>query len=713
MGKLIKRRSLVLGLFLSLIFVVLIAKVFWVQVVDADKYVAAAQKYWLKSEILPAQRGEILDRNSVVLSRDVPAYNVTLNPDILIKLGMAEEVAGKLSSILSKDKTELLEGLYKKRENGSYYISRDIRPEGVHIDKKKAELVLAYKESLQKKLSKKKNVKNVDVGIYIFPTAKRFYPNESLAAQLIGFVDLDKKASGGIESAFDTELSGTAGIYKYYRDGNGIGIDAGEVLYKPELDGSQIMLTIDTNIQFFVEQALNKVVETYEPKSATVIVADPSTMDILALANRPTYNPNQYWEVSDYASFYNHAIMSEYEPGSTFKIVTLAAAIEEGLFDPYDKYQSGSISVPGKIIHDVKREGWGRISYLEGLKRSSNVAFVNLGYKKLGADRLTDYIKKFGFGEKTNIELNGEGSGVLKMKYPADYAAASYGQGRIQVTPMQQVAAVAAVANGGKLMEPHIIKQIVRSSDNMTIATKPKFIRQVISSDTAKLAGDYLEQVVSDRKLGSGKYAAIEGIRVAGKTGTANKVINGAYAKGKHVVSFIGYAPVENPKVVVLVIVDEPKDELGGGTVAAPVFKEIVSQTLTYMGVHPTSQPTTSPSMKGTIKVSELQGKRIEEAKKRIGQDSTITVLGKGSTVLDVFPSTDFKPSEGNGIYLITEKIENIPLPDMTGLSLVDAINLSSLYKCKVITTGEGYVVSQKVSGSDGNRTISLQLKAR
>jgi len=701
---LMKSRTLFVGVVITLMFLGLVGKVFWVQVVQGAAYLERAKTYWLKSEKLTAVRGAITDRHDNYLALNAPVYHLSLNPQVLKDLKIEEQVVDKLSELLGKDKQEILQTIGKKREDGTLFVEREIRPEGQNMDKELYEKLKAFNDELAAATGSK------HVGINFTQSEMRYYPNASLAAQLLGYVDRDQKAVSGIEANFDKELTGADGWLKYYSDGR-IGIDDEKVEYNPVQDGNNIALTIDKTIQYFVEEALDKIQADYQPKSATVVVADPSTMEILALANRPTYNPNRYWETKDFASFYNHAIKSEYEPGSTFKIVTLAGAVEEGLFDPEETYLSGSIKVPGRTIHDINRDGWGTISYLEGLKRSSNVAFIKLGYGKLGPERLSAYISKFGFGEKTNIELAGEAAGVINMKYSADFAAASYGQG-IQVTPIQQVAAVAAVANGGKLLEPHIIKSIHNPTTNTTIQTEPKLIRQVISPETSEKVGSYLEQVVSDKRIGSGKKAAIDGIRVAGKTGTANKVINGKYAKGKHVVSFIGYAPVEKPRLVVLVIVDEPNEELGGGTVAAPVFKEIVEQSLTYMGI-----AAASPSEDGSAAsppnalVPDVKGLSVQQAKQRLEETFAVTVLGNGTTVKQVFPQENSRVANHSRIYLLADDIEKLSIPDLQGMSLLDALNICKVYKLKVSIQGEGYVTSQHVTGSGDNRSIELTLE--
>jgi len=400
------------------------------------------------------------------------------------------------------------------------------------------------------------------MGVYMIEEQKRYYPSNELAAHVLGYMDKDGNPRSGVEYRYHELLKGTPGSIHYIKDLLGYELPDGEVGFEPAVDGKSIRLTIDQNIQSYIEQALLAAYEKYEPKSMSAIAVNPKTMEILGMANLPVFNPNRYWDFASQADFYNHAVLSLYEPGSTFKIVTLAAAEEEGLFHPDDTFQSGSISFPewgSKRIHDHNRTGWGEITYLEGLKRSSNVAFVKLGYEKLGKEKLSEYIHAFGFGQPTGIDLPGEGVGDVDFRYPIEVANATFGQG-VTVTVLQQIAAVSAIANGGTLMKPYLLKEVIDPETGEVIErTEPQAVRRVVSEETARKVAEYLEQVVADREIGTGRDAYIEGYRVAGKTGTAQVVENGTYASDKWLVSFVGFAPVENPRIALIVIADEPK----------------------------------------------------------------------------------------------------------------------------------------------------------
>jgi penicillin-binding protein 2B len=535
---------------------------------------------------------------------------------------------------------------------------------------------------------------------------------------LLGYSNKEGKAVIGIEAQLDDVLKGVPGKLNYESDAKGVELPDSKVVYKPAENGKDVRLTIDKNIQFYIESALAKLNEKFHPKSVMAIAVDPTTMEILGMANLPNFNPNQYWTIENNSDFINRAVASQYEPGSTFKIVTLAGTVEEGLFNPNEMYQSGSIKVPGRTLHDHNVVGWGQISFLDGLKRSSNVAFVKLGYEKLGQDKLKNYIDKFGFGVKTGIDIPGEVPGIISMKQQSDFATATYGQGKVVATAIQQTAAYAAIANGGKLMWPHVIKDILDPKTGAVVQTfAPREVRQVVSEKTAKQVTAYLEQVVSDQEIGTGKKAFIDGYRVAGKTGTANVVVEGGYSPDQWVVSFIGYAPADNPKILVTIIADQPDlggDYHRGGDVAAPAFKEIVTQSLQYMGVPSSKQTPSKIVEKESIKITvpdfhDLALDAAKDTAKQFGVKAE--TLGKGPKVLGQFPKAGTEIGPSQRIYLVMQQMEEVSLPNLTGKSLRDAMEVCSFLHANCQVSGQGYVTDQSVSGEGENRVITLQLK--
>jgi len=691
---------------MTLLFVVLVVRIYVVQVVHAEFWLAKAKETWSASETIPAVRGKIVDRDGNVLAMDVAGYTVAVSPQFLNELGLVDEVVNKLHELLGKPKDELYDIATKRTAEGKFYRQREVRNEGWKIDKELADRIADYREELRNRVGEK------EVGLYLLEEQKRFYPKNSLAAHLIGYINKAGEAMNGIELSLDELLRGKDGRIKYERDGNRVQLQNGHVEYDPVVHGKNVRLTIDSDIQYYIEKAIKETYDKYEPKSITAIAADPKTMKILGMASLPSYNPNVYWETEPGADF-DYAIKGLYEPGSTFKIVTLAAAVEEGVFDPDETYMSGSIRVADQTIRDHRREGWGEITMLEGLKKSSNVAFVKLGYEKMDTSTLKRYIDAFGFGQPTGIPLKGELAGMVAPRYATEWATLTFGQGRVQVTPIQQIAAVAAIANGGVLMQPQLVEAIEDPSDGSVQRVEPKAVRRVISEETARKVGEYLEQVVAD---GTGKNAYIEGYRIAGKTGTAQKVVNGGYEEGKYIVSFIGYAPVEDPKIVVYVVVDEPNDPYaGGGSVAAPVFKEIMLQSLRHLGIGPSNAVkalNTGARKERVVTVPEVTELTVSQAREELRARSlNLEVVGQGATVLQQIPKAGASVSPSQRIYLITEERSKLQVPDLTGLPLRDALEICSLLELRCFVEGEGFVASQSLSEEAGGRVLRLVLE--
>lgn len=706
-----KLRSLLMGVVFTLIFTALLGKLYWVQVVDGAELLKQAQDSWIENKVIPAKRGSILDRNGNVLAQDAPSWTVSVNPRLIHQNGVEDEVVAGLGPILHmtdiEKKAKLVALVTKKKQNGDFLLNVEIRSEGWKVDSETAD-----------KINKLVKAENLKWCIVLREEPKRYYPSNMTASHLLGYTNREGAAVTGLELWNDDILKGTPGSITYEADSQGNQLPDTKVKYIPASDGDSIKLTIDLNIQNYIEQAMEKVFEQYKPKSMTVIAVDPYSLEVLGLANLPNFNPNNYWDFTDQNVFKNHALISTYEPGSTFKIVTLAGATQEGLFRPENTYQSGRIKVPGTTIRDHNNgQGWGEITFLEGLKRSSNVAFVKLGYEGLQEDRLRKYITDFGFGTKTNIDLQGEHAGDIGFHYASEIATATFGQG-VTVTPIQQITAVSAIANGGKLMWPHLVKEIVNQEDPNKVVTsiEPKEIRQVISKKTAQDVRGYLEQVVSDRKIGTGRNAYIEGYRVAGKTGTAQKVIDGKYSEDKWVVSFIGFAPVDNPKIVVCIIVDEPNlhgDSNGASMVSGPLFKEVVTKSLRYMEVPATAkQGATAINWKSEKAiVPELINLSASEAENKLTKKKLkYEIIGNGTKIVKQYPAPEDEIGIEQMIYLLTEDIQKIKFPDLRGKALRDAVEVCSLLEVICKTTGEGYVSSQTVLGTMSNRSVLLKL---
>lgn len=709
MDKKIKLRSLFIGGLFTLFFVGLFFRLYTVQVIEASELMGKAMNVWQDSEELQPTRGSILDRNGNVLAQDGVAYTIAVNPSMIHKQGTAKAVTDKLAPILGMTNAEKYQELYSHvtatNKEGKYLYHREIRIEGWKVDKEVRDQVLESFGGDEGKMMAQ--------GVMAAETSKRYYRGKEMAAQLLGYVDKDGNPRSGIEYRYHQYMKGEAGSIQSITDGSGYNLPNSEVEYTPVVDGYDIELTIDESIQMFMEQAMRGAFEQYRPKEMIALAVNPKTLEILGLVNMPNYNPNRYWE-ADTSSMNNAAAMSVYEPGSTFKIVTLAAAVEEGLFNPIDTYLSGQIKVPGQTIHDHDRRGWGEITYLEGLKRSSNVAFVKLGYEMLGKEKLVNYIKEFGFGEPTGVDLPGESNGSISLRWDSDYAVATFGQG-VTVTALQQISAVSAIANGGKLMRPYLLKSVLDPDTGKTVEEfGPKVVRQVISEQTAKEVSGYLEQVVSDQEIGTGRKAFLEGYSIAGKTGTAQLVVNGKYAEDKWVASFIGFAPVEDPQIALIVIAAQPEitDYREAGNVVAPVFREIMAKSLHYFGIAskgPEGGIVTINS--GEEQVPDVTGKTLVGAENEAVRHSIqLEVLGGGEKVTEQFPDAGSVVGPGQKLYVLTQPAKQVELPDLNGKSKRDVIQLCSLLELKCSFDGEGYVSSYTVEPSEGVRILTARL---
>lgn len=704
MEKKIRLRSLFIGSLFTLLFVGLMIRLYSIQVLEAADLMNSAMRIWQTGDQLTPTRGEILDRNGNILAKDAAAYTVAVNPSRIAANDEVDEIISILAPILDMDRQKLYDIVTRTNSDGHYVSQAEVRNEGWKIDPDVKDQIVQVFGTEQIMNSR---------GVYLIEQKKRYYPSNELAAQVLGYVDKDGEPRSGIEYYYHRYMKGEAGSISFKKDGKQYELPNGQIEYTPVENGDHVQLTIDQNIQMYMEQAVKTAYELYEPESMIAIAADPDTMEILGMVNMPTFDPNHYWETPSQKNMNNAAVLSTFEPGSTFKIVTLAAAIEEGIFDPDETYMSGTIEVPGIVIGDHNRSGWGEITYLEGLKRSSNVAFVKLGYEGLGTERLLKYIQDFGFGQPTGIDLPGESKGDVSPRYPAEYATTTFGQG-VTVTAIQQVAAISAIANGGKLMQPHLLKAVIDSETGEVLEeVEPQLVRQVVSEATATEVSWLLEQVVSDLEIGSGRKAYIEGYHIAGKTGTAQVVENGEYASDKWVASFIGFAPVEDPQIALLVIAEKPAIEnyLEASNVVAPVFKEIMGKSLHYFGVSanaPEGGVVTINS--GQEYVPQLVGKTLDSAYAEAASYSVeLEVLGSGNQVLEQYPVADTIVGPGQKIYVLTQDKERIPLPDLHGRSKRDVVQLCNVLELACSLSGEGYVISQQAESIEGDLRIDFQ----
>lgn len=613
------------------ILIIIVIRVFYIQVFSYDKLSNLAESLWSRELPIGADRGEIYDRNGKVLATNLTTTSLVLIPN---QIENKEEVAQKLSEILGSDYEDMLAHVSKKTS-----IER-VHPEG---------------RQLSYDIASQIDELGFD-GVYLVKESKRYYPYGSLLSHVLGYVGIDNQGLSGIELTYDEYLTGEDGAIKYFSDGKGNRLELSEVYEEPQ-NGVNITLTIDLDLQLAAERELDNIMLKYTPEHALILAMDPNTGEILAMASRPNFDPNNYQDYDTETINRNLPIWMTYEPGSTFKITTLAASLEEQTVNLFEDtfYDGGSVNVDGATIHCWKSGGHGAQTYLEVVENSCNPGFVSLG-QKLGTNTLMSYISKFGFGEKTGIDLNGESTGILfnpdKMG-AVELATTSFGQG-ISVTPIQQVTAVSAVVNGGSLYEPYLVKSMQEPETNSIIYLKePVLRRKVISEETSKLARYALESVVAN---GSGRNAYIENYRVGGKTGTAQKVEDGHYMDGNYILSFIGFMPADNPEIVVYVAVDHPVGVVQyGGTVAAPVAKSILETAISVLDIESSTEGMEKEyNWMDTkyMQIPDVTGMSLEEAKESL-KGFSLEYSGDGTKVIYQSPSGNSYVKEGGVVKLM------------------------------------------------------------
>ena len=548
-------------IFVVIMFLIILFKIFYLEVFKYNKLKNMANNLWSRELPVEGDRGKIYDRNLDVLATNLTTTSLVLIPN---QIKNKEEVTKNLSKILNVSYNEMKKHVYKKTS-----IER-VHPEG---------------RKLSFDIANKISELNYD-GVYLVRESKRIYPYDNNLSQVLGFVGIDNQGLSGIELNYDKYLTGKAGSIKYYSDAKGNKLNINE-LYEPPENGINVMLSINNELQKSVERELDNAVSKYNPEHALAIAMDPNSGEILAISSRPNFNPNNYKNYSTEVLNRNLPIWMSYEPGSTFKIITLAASLEEDTIDLYNDtyYDDGNIQVENAKIKCWKTGGHGQETFLEVVENSCNPGFVVMG-QKLGKERLFNYINKFGFGEKTGVDLNGESKGILfslDRVGPVELATTSFGQG-VSVTPIQQITAVSAAINGGKLYKPYIVKGLLEPETNTVVKSyDKKLVRKVISKETSEEVRLALESVVTN---GTGRNAFIDGYRVGGKTGTAQKVDNGVYMSGNYIVSFIGFMPSNDPKIIVYVAIDNPKGVVQyGGTVAAPIARNILYDSIDILDI--------------------------------------------------------------------------------------------------------------------------------
>lgn len=630
-----RRNRLRLGVakvFFLVLFVVAAGRAFQLQVLQGEKLKRLGERQHLKEWIVLPKRGAVMDRTGEPLALSLEAQSVYARPH---RIHDPLDASRALAKILNLDIVEVKQKITS--EKPFVWIKRQIDPQ-------EAAAIQALSAD----------------GVGMFYEPKRYYPQGQLAGQVIGFVGRDSEGLEGLELHYNSYIRGETGSSVIERDalGRRVLVHGVEGLQIPP--GGDIHLTLDMSIQHLAEKELEATISKYRAKAGVAIVVEPFTGEVLALANYPSFNPNNFAKQSPQQKR-NRAVADSFEPGSTFKTILAAAALEEGIVGKDDLFycEMGKYAYAGKIIHDTHPYGW--LPFSKILQVSSNIGFTKVA-EKLKRERYFKYIEKFGFGQITGIDVPGEVPGLLRKPESwsaIDLATHAFGQG-ISATPMQMVMAYATIANGGFLMRPYLVRRVVGPKGEILLENQPHVVRRVVSEKTAQLLASMLKEVTSEG--GTGTMAKVEGFEVAGKTGTAQKadLIHGGYAAAKRVGSFVGFVPADDPKLVVLVLVDEPEVAVYGGVVAAPAFRNIARGALRHLAVAPRT-PDLVPAVVG----------QADPPLRRS--------VKKGAAAFNA-----------------------AAVPDFVGLSLREAVEKARAIGIKVKMRGNGYVVQQ--SPAPGSR---------
>lgn len=627
----IHKRIRIILIVIILCFVLIIGKVFYIQVISYDKLNSLATSLWSRNLEIGAERGKIITSDNVTVADNLTTVSLVFVPN---QIKNKEEVSINISKILGVDRKVIDEHLYKKSS-----IER-VHPEGRQLSYEVADAIAKLNYE----------------GVYLLKEAKRYYPYDSLLAHSIGYVGIDNQGLSGLELEYDKYLTGESGAIKYYSDAKGQKLNISSV-YEQPANGMNLYLTVNFDIQESIERELDNAMTKYNADGSWAIAMNPNTGEILGIASKPSFSPSNYQDYSIEEINRNLAIWASYEPGSTFKIITVASSLEEHTVDLLNDtfYDSGSVNVDGARIKCWKRGGHGAQTFLQVIQNSCNTGFVELG-NRLGKEKLFSYINKFGFGKKTGIDLNGEATGILfplRKVGPVELATTAFGQG-VSVTAIQQITAVSAAINGGTLYKPYIVKSIVEPNTNEIIKENhPQKVRQVISADSSAQVRNALETVVA---YGTGRNAYIDGYRVGGKTGTAQKVKNGVYMSGNYIVSFIGFLPADNPQVVVYVAIDNPKGVTQyGGTVAAPIAKNILTDAISALNIEKSKEGLDKIYQWYDVKyykVENVEGLTVKEATKLL-KNFQVEYTGIGDKVLAQSPAAGTSLPQNSTIRLL------------------------------------------------------------
>ncbi|MBR5271735.1 MAG: PASTA domain-containing protein [Clostridia bacterium] len=692
----IKKRILPLVIIVIVCMAALVLRLVYWQIIRGEEMSQRARAQQTGSNIITASRGDIYDRNGKVLAQSTSVDTLICNPNDIKKNNNVEYIVKTLSPILDMDENKLRKLV---TQNSNYQV---IKKRISNEESKQIKLLMDYEQNPQ--------TSSLLNGLYFEADSKRFYPY-AIAPHILGFTGYDNNGLQGIELTFDSELSGKSGSIDSKRTAGGTTVEKDQEEYLlAATKGADVVLTIDETIQHFLEKHLEEAIKEYSLKEgAAGIVMNPKTGEILAMSTKPDFDANNPYNVDAFSEYImqfetpssedeeeeetedkklynlqnkmwrNKAISDSYEPGSTFKIITAAAALEENVVNNESSfYCPGFRVVADRHISCANKNGHGAQNFEQAVQNSCNPAFMDLGIK-LGSDKFMEYFTAFGLTEKTDVELVGESSSIYYKKgmSEVDLATSSFGQG-IQVTPIQLITAISAVINGGERMKPQIVKEI-RNSNGIVKSYEPQIVNRVISKQTSDTMRTILEKVVSSPNA-TGKNAYVKGCRIGGKTGTSEKAPRGS---DKRIASFVGFAPANDPEIICLVMLDEPQtNNKYGGTIAAPLVGELIEDILNYLGVEKQYSADEEPIALDTV--PNLIGTHRNDIGDVFKQNSLDYVIkGKGETVIEQIPPEGTVMREGSLVILYTEEHEEefVTVPDFTNISVNEAkASLKSLH---------------------------------
>jgi stage V sporulation protein D (sporulation-specific penicillin-binding protein) len=717
----IKKRMLFLLLAFTVAIMVLIIRLAWLQIINGDWYQKAAFEQQTQDRIINPKRGLILDTNGKELAQSGSVETISVNPQVMRKLKEdPNNIAQKLSEMLKKDKDEILKKLNK--QSRYEWIAKK-------IDKDLGDQVRGWVNA--------ENIKCINID----EDTKRFYPNNNLAAHVIGFTDVDNKGIYGIEQVMDQYLKGVPGKILTEVDASGLDVPGKEETRIPPKDGMNVVLTIDETIQYFTQRALEDAVhENKVLNGATAIVMNPNNGEILALVSSPDFDLNnprgaplgidpKTWKGTTQAEidmlsktvWRNKAVTDTYEPGSTFKAITSAAGLEEKVITPDSPVNDFTVKVGGWSINCWKPNAHGNETFRYGVYHSCNPVFVRVA-QSLGVDKFFKYVKAFGFNNTTGIELPGEAKSIM-FKKPAeiDMAVSSFGQG-FQITPIQLITAYGAIANGGSLIEPHIVKEVTDQDGNIVKEFQPKVVGNVISKQTSATLRNILEGVVSD-PVGTGGYAYVKGYQVAGKTGTSQTVVNGRRSTERYIASFSSFAPADNPAICVLVVLDYPSaSKASGGFMAGPAAAKIIEETLPYLGIEKQYSEEDKKKLAEDIEIPEVRNITVGEAAKVLKEKGLeYKIMGDSGSpdvkVVEQTPKPKAMVQEKSVVILYTYKPDKdimVKVPDLRNKTVSEATKSLNDIGLNIEVTGMGIVVSQDIESGkavSGGSSIDVQCR--